>query len=130
MTPSVGRILTPQTVPGPVGSYALALEVPTGARLVLVSGQIPEQVNGDIPAEFGAQCRLVWDHVTACLAEASLTRDAIIKVTTYLTSREDADENGAIRREYLGTHRPALTVVVAQTLDARWLLELEVIAAG
>ena len=31
--------------------------------------------------------------------------------------------------EVLGAHRPALTVMVATTLDPRWLIELEVIAA-
>jgi enamine deaminase RidA (YjgF/YER057c/UK114 family) len=38
--------------------------------------------------------------------------------------------NGAIRRSHLGAARPALTVVVAETLCAPWLLEIEAIAAG
>lgn len=128
--PSSNTIHTPAAVPAPIGNYALALEVPTGKRLVFVSGQIPEEVSGAIPADFPTQCRLVWAHVRACLAEAGLTLEHIVKVTTFLTRREDADVNGAIRREVLGAHRPALTVMVAQTLDARWLLELEVIAAA
>ena len=48
----------------------------------------------------------------------------------YLTDRDQADANGRIRREVLpaGT-RPALTVLVAQTLESPWLLEIEAIAA-
>lgn len=120
----------PASVPAPVGNYALALDVPTGKRLVFVSGQIPEELSGGVPENFASQCRLVWSHVRSCLAEAGLTLGHIVKVTTFITRREDADVNGAIRREVLGAHRPALTVMVAQTLDARWLIELEVIAAA
>lgn len=129
--PSQATIVhNPAAVPAPVGNYALALEVPTGTRLVFVSGQVPEELSGNIPADFAAQCRLVWAHVRACLEEAGLSLNHIVKVTTYLTRREDADVNSVIRRETLGALRPALTVMVAQTLDARWLLELEVIAAA
>jgi enamine deaminase RidA (YjgF/YER057c/UK114 family) len=54
----------------------------------------------------------------------------LVKVTTYLTHREQADANGRIRRERLGGVRPAITVVVVQTLAAEWLLEIEAIAAA
>ena len=53
----------------------------------------------------------------------------LVKVTTFLTDRSQAERNSEIRRDFLGDHRPALTVIVAQTLDAPWLLEIEAIAA-
>lgn len=59
-----------------------------------------------------------------------MTAANLVKVTTFLTRREDADANSRIRRERLGSHAPALTVIVAQTLDPRWLLEIEALAAG
>ena len=37
---------------------------------------------------------------------------------------------GRVRRERLGSHAPALTVIVARTLDPRWLLEIEAMAAA
>lgn len=54
----------------------------------------------------------------------------LVHVRTFLTSRDLADENGQIRRRRLGAVRPALTVVVAGTLDPRWLLEIEAVAAA
>lgn len=122
-------IHTPASVPAPVGNYAQALSVPSAKRLVFVSGQIPERLDGSIPAEFADQCRLVWAHVKACVEEAGLTLNHIVKVTTFLTRVSDADVNSVIRREVLGKHQPALTVMVATTLDPRWFIELEVIAA-
>lgn len=128
MAPLATTIHNPASVPAPVGNYALALGVPSARRLVFVSGQIPEALDGSIPAGFSDQCRLVWAHVRACLEAAGLSLNHIVKVSTYLTRREDADANSVIRREVLGAHQPALTVLVAGTLDPRWLLELEVIA--
>lgn len=127
---SMKTVYNPSAVPAPIGNYAQALGVPTGKRLLFVSGQIPERLDGSIPADFGEQCRLVWAHVRGCVEEAGLSLDHIVKVTTFLTRREDAEVNSEIRRAVLGKHQPALTVMVAQTLDPRWLLELEVIAAG
>ena len=51
-------------------------------------------------------------------------------MTTYLTDRSQADVNGRVRRERLGAVRPALTVVIAQTFAAEWLLEIEAVAAA
>jgi len=54
----------------------------------------------------------------------------IVKVTTYLSSRDLAAASSQVRNEVLGDHRPALTVVVAEIFDPRWLLEIEVVAAA
>ena len=120
----------PASVSPPIGGYSHALEVPPGWRLLFVSGQIPEALDGSVPTGFEAQCHAAWANVLAALSAAGLGPEHLVKVTTYLTDREQAEANGAVRRSYLGAARPALTVVVAQTLCAPWLLEIEAIAAG
>jgi 2-iminobutanoate/2-iminopropanoate deaminase len=74
--------------------------------------------------------RLVWDHILSIPRSADMSAANFVKVTTFLTRREDADANSRIRREHLGSHAPALTVIIAQTLDPRWLLEIEAVAAA
>lgn len=124
------RSHNPLKVPRPVGRYAQGLEVQSGARLLYVSGQIPESSAGEIPRGFEAQCRLAWSHVGDILDSAGMTYENLVKVTTFLTDRAQADMNGAVRREILGSHEPALTVVVVQTLNPDWLLEIEAVAAA
>ncbi|HEY1014618.1 MAG TPA: RidA family protein [Herpetosiphonaceae bacterium] len=119
----------PATVPAPVGGYSQALEM-RGGRLLFISGQIPERADGTVPKDFAGQCQAVWDNIGALLAAAGMSYANLIKVTTYLTSRELAKVNSHIRQKVLGDARPALTVVVAQTLDPAWLLEIEAIAAA
>lgn len=120
----------PPTVAPPVGGYSHAVEVPAGSRLLFISGQIPERADGTVPQGFEAQCHAIWDNITCVLDSAGLGTGDLVKVTTFLTDPAQADSNGRIRRERLGTARPALTVVAVRTLESRWLLEIEAIAVG
>ena len=49
--------------------------------------------------------------------------------TTFLTDRSQVVANRAIRRKMLGGNEPASTVMIAETVDGKWLLEIEAIAA-
>ena len=118
-----------ETAPRAAGGYAQAVEVRDAKRFVFVSGQIPETVDGVVPDEFEAQARLCWTNLFAQLEAASMTVANLVKVTTFLSSRDYAMANRSVRREMLGAHAPALTVVIAEIFDERWLLEIEAIAA-
>jgi enamine deaminase RidA (YjgF/YER057c/UK114 family) len=120
---------SPSSVPAPIGNYSLGLEIPAGSRLLFISGQIPEALGGEVPPAFEDQCNLVWDHILSILRSADMSAADLVKVTTFLGSREYAEANSRIRRERLDSHAPALTVVAVQILDPRWLLEIEAVAA-
>lgn len=122
--------VVPADVAAPEGGYVHGLRVAAGQELLFISGQIPTLADGRVPADFDAQCRAVWRNIVATLQAAGMAVTDLVKVTTFLTSREFAARNGAIRREALGSHQPALSVIVAQTLDPAWLLEIEAIAAS
>ena len=83
-----------------------------------------------MPPDFEGQCRLVWANIGAQLRAAGLDYGHLVKVTTYLSDRRFGDANGAIRREILGAHAPALTVLIAGICDEKWLLEIEAMAAA
>ena len=120
----------PSDVPAPLGGYTHGLEVAHPSRWLAVSGQVPESEDGAVPESAEEQCRVIWDHIEAVLADATMSVTDIVKVTTYLSSRDAAAANSQVRREVLGEHRPALTVVVAEIFDPAWLLEIEVLAAS
>jgi enamine deaminase RidA (YjgF/YER057c/UK114 family) len=124
------RAHDPRSIPPPIGGYSQGIELAAGARLLFISGQIPARADGSVPRDFEGQCHAVWDNLLAVLAEAGMGPEHLVKVTTYLTSRDQAESNSRIRRERLGDARPALTVMVAQTLETEWLLEVEAVAAA
>jgi 2-iminobutanoate/2-iminopropanoate deaminase len=124
------RTHDPASVPAAVGNYTQGLELSPGARLLFISGQIPVRADGTVPADFEGQCHAVWDNLLAVLASAGMGPEHLVKVTTFLTGREQTEINGRVRRERLGDARPALTVVIVQTFVPEWLLEIEAVAAA
>ena len=119
----------PAAVHAPSSGYSMGLEVGQHRRLLFISGQVPENSDGNVPEGFEAQCEQSWRNVVEVLAAAGLGVAHLVKVTTFLTDRSQLVANRIIRRRVLGDHQPALTAVVVQTVDSKWLLEIEAIAA-
>ncbi|RZN08066.1 RidA family protein [Bradyrhizobium genosp. SA-3] len=119
----------PPSVHAPAGGYSMGLEFSQHRRLLFVSGQVPEKSDGSVPEGFEAQCEQAWRNVIEVLAAAGLGVTHLVKVTTFLTDISQVVPNRAIRRKMLEGHEPALTVMIAETVDSKWLLEIEAIAA-
>nr|WP_249803358.1 MULTISPECIES: RidA family protein [unclassified Bradyrhizobium] len=107
----------------------MGLELTQYRRLLFISGQVPERLDGTVPEGFEAQCEQAWRNLIEVLAAAGLGIAHLVKVTTFLTDRNQLVTNRSIRRAMLREHQPALTVVIVETVDSKWLLEIEAIAA-
>lgn len=123
------RAINAADAPASSGSYSQAVELKNPRRVLYISGQIPVDVAGNVPADFTAQCRLAWANIAAQLRAADMSLDNLVKVTTFLSDRRHAAENSRVRREELGGRTPALTIIIAGIYDENWLLEIEAIAA-
>ena len=114
--------------PSPSGGYSQAIEITEASRTLFISGQIPVDSSGNVPSDFDGQARAAWRNIESQLLAANMKLENIVKHTTYLASKNYRDENSRIRQEILGTHTPALTVVIAEIYDEAWLLEIEAVA--
>lgn len=123
------RIINSENAYAAIGGYAQAIEVSNFSRLVYVSGQVPVTAKGETPTDFRQQAMLVWKNIECQLEVVGLTLSDIVKHTTYLSDRRYRDLNSEVRREVLGDHQAALTVIITDVYDESWLLEVEVIAA-
>ena len=119
----------PPSVHAPAGGYSMGLELSQQRRLLFISGQVPEASDGSVPEGFEAQCEQAWRNVIEVLTAAGLGVTHLVKVTTFLTDLSQVVANRVVRRKMLGGHEPALTVMIAETVDSKWLLEIEAIAA-
>jgi 2-iminobutanoate/2-iminopropanoate deaminase len=125
--------LTPvnaQSAPLASGGYSQAIEIFGAQRLLFISGQIPESANGALPKEFPEQAKLAWQNVLAQLDAAAMSVKNLVKVTIFLSSRKFAAANREARQKFLGSHTPALTVIITGMFDEKWLLEIEATAAA
>ncbi len=110
--------------------YSHAVETQfEGGRQLYISGQVGVAPSGDVSSEFSKQFTQALRNVEVILETANMTTQNIVKVTYYLTRRQDLDELVNLRSELWQGVRPAVTVVlVAGLADENWHVEVDVIA--
>ena len=111
-------------------SYSHAIEVSSGSRLLIISGLNGYLADGkSIPETFEEQGEMIWTHLGTILESAQMSYQNLVSIRFYLASPEFDEANVRLRRKYLGSHEPALTVICCQLLDPNWKLEVEAMAA-
>ena len=122
----------PFPVGGPYhGIYAHGVETRAGARTLHVSGQVGVAADGSVSADFSEQCRQAISHVEAVLREANMVLSDIVKMSFFLTRRQDMDALLEVRKALLDGVRPAITTLfVAGLVSPDWLVEVEVTACA
>jgi 2-iminobutanoate/2-iminopropanoate deaminase len=119
----------PASVHAPSSGYSMGLEIGQHRRLLFISGQVPEKSDGAVPEGFEAQCEQAWRNIIEVLNSSGLGVEHLVKINTFLTDKSQVVPNRAIRRKMLQGNEPASTVMIAETVDGKWLLEIEAIAA-
>lgn len=113
------------------GIYAHGVETPAGARVLHVSGQVGEPPEGKLANEFHGQCEQALMNLEAVLRAADMAFADIVKLTFYLTRREDMAALVEVRKAMLDGVRPAITTVfVAGLVSPDWLVEVEAVACA
>ena len=111
--------------------YVHALEVRQPERFLYIAGTMGLRPDGSAPKTLDEQLELIWNNIRTILAEASMTTDNIVRLTSYLRDPSYAAANGAARERALGSSRRIpTTAIVVQTLDPAWLVEIEAIAVA
>ena len=111
-------------------SYSHAIEVTSGSRLLIISGLNGYLADGkSMPETFEEQGEMIWKHLGTILESAQMGYQNLISIRFYLASLEFDEANVRLRKKYLGSHQPALTVICCQLLDPNWKLEVEAMAA-
>lgn len=102
--------------------------------LLFVSGQVGWNEKGAFPADFVEQIRQALRNICAVIDAAGAKPDQIVRLTWYVTDRQAykarAKEIGAIYREVMGRHFPAMAVVeVSGLVEDEAMVEIEATVA-
>jgi enamine deaminase RidA (YjgF/YER057c/UK114 family) len=94
---------------------------------VWVSGTAPIMPgDADPPTTAYEQARVCLDIIDRALQETGSSLDDVVRTRIYVARAEFIDEVGRAHREAFAAALPATTGVVAELLDPRWLVEIEV----
>jgi 2-iminobutanoate/2-iminopropanoate deaminase len=122
--------LSPAGIRPPFGRYSHGVVVPSGAEILVTSGQLGIRPDETIPDGVEAQAELCFQAIGAILAEAGMSFADIIRLNAYVTRREDFPAYMAVRDRYVSAPLPASTlVIVGGFTRPEFLVEVEATAA-
>lgn len=123
------RSLNPPEIAPPVGAYSQAILTSGAGRTLYIAGQVGLQPDGQLAEGFEAQAEAAWKNIVAVLAAAGMGPQDLVKVTTFVTDPAHLPLFGPVRTRFLGSARPASTLVVVRALARpEWLVEVEAVA--
>lgn len=125
------RILQPEGWARPRG-YSNGISA--SGRTIHVAGQIGWTADQQlVPGGLVAQTKQALANIVAVLAEDGARPEHLVRLTWYVTSRTEylaaAQEIGAVYREVIGRHFPAMSAVeVSALMESNAVVEIEATA--
>jgi reactive intermediate/imine deaminase len=123
--------LRPNNVPKPAGDYSQGLKVKKEGTLVVISGQVAWDTQGNLvgKGDITAQARQVFENLKNMLASAGATFKDVVKLGIFLKNREDFGPLREVRAQYLNPpYPPTTTLIVKDLAREEWLVEIEAMA--
>ncbi|KKY15979.1 putative flavin-containing amine [Diplodia seriata] len=103
----------------------------TGNNTIQISGQYGATTGGHVPASYESQIHLALLNLRRVLTAAGARVTDITKLTLYIVDYDPQRRLHARHvQQFLGAHRPAITLVpVSQLANPAWLFEIEAVAS-
>lgn len=110
--------------------YVNGTEVEPGLRWLYVSGQCGVRPDGSIPSDFATQCEVALANVLAVLKSGGMGPKDIVKVTFFMTDRNDLRQAREIRDRKLENVAVSSTLIfVSGMILPEFKIEIECVAA-
>ena len=93
---------------------------------IIVAGTAPMWPDGEIDPDPATQARRCIEIMVGAVGEAGGSVEDVVRTRMFITDPADADAIGRAHGEVFDEIRPASTmIVVADLLDPRWKIEME-----
>ncbi|WP_374019243.1 GNAT family N-acetyltransferase [Paenibacillus thiaminolyticus] len=120
----------PTTVAAPLGSYTHLTVVPKGAELLVLSGQVGTDMNGDMPSDLNGQLSNTLQNILRILKGEAVSADNIIKINILATEEMDWAYFNEVWEKFHGGIAPSMTMSYVPALGLPSLkVEIEAWAA-
>jgi enamine deaminase RidA (YjgF/YER057c/UK114 family) len=128
------QILNPEALGKPLGQYSQITRV-KASEFLFIAGQVGAGKDGKAPADFEAQCALVFANIGTALASQGAGFGNIVEFTTYLVHSQDIGRFMTYRtREFPklfagGAYPPNTLLIIDRLVQEQFLIEVSVVAA-
>lgn len=120
----------PDTVSPPIGPYTHLTVVPRGADLLVLSGQVGTDLQGELPDDMKQQVENTLQNILRIFQSESVPSENIIKINIWATEQMDWDHFDAVWEKFHGGTAPAMTMSYVPALAVPTLkVEIEAWAA-
>ena len=122
--------LKPTGIHPPLANYAHAVEVPAGARWLVLSGQLGIDADGSIPEDTAGQADICFRNIGHILQQGGMGFEDIVRITAFLVDEADLAAYMAVRDRYVLNPAPASTLLVVRSFSrTQFKVEIEIIVA-
>jgi enamine deaminase RidA (YjgF/YER057c/UK114 family) len=104
--------INPQGVRKPFGHYNHGLLVPAGSALLVTSGQLGIGPDESIPESVEEQAVICFEAVAAILKDAGMSFADVVRISGFVTRREDFAPYMAVRDRYTRDPKPVSTLLI------------------
>jgi enamine deaminase RidA (YjgF/YER057c/UK114 family) len=129
------KILNPESLGKPLGQYSQITRV-KASEFLFIAGQVGIKPGAErAPADFEAQCALVFANIGAALSSQGARFANIVEFTTYLVHSQDIPKFMAYRtREFPkmfadGAYPPNTLLMIDRLVQEQFLIEVSAVAA-
>jgi len=125
----MNKVINTDTAPPPFSNYSQAVEIPANSRTLFISGQVGNDLTGNLPDHSGQQNEQAWRNVFAILETAAMTKTDIVDVLAVVRDHEEVAAYREVRDRMLEGHECASTMLVCGLASHDWKVEIAVKAA-
>lgn len=125
--------LSPTSIAAPFGAYNHGIASAPAGRVIVTSGQLGLAPDGSTPEGVKAQAEQCFANIDAILKEAGVGREAVMRVSGFVTAREDFPTYMAVRDAWLAEVevKPASTLLIVTGFTREeFKVEVEVTAVA
>jgi len=122
--------LNPSNAPKPAANYSNVAVIPSGTKLLSISGQIGNDMEGNIAEGLEYQYRLAVQNINLIAELKGGIKEAIAIITVFMTDEPSWVKNKSAADEFLPSPRPSMSFIYVKGLfrpDIK--VEIEALAA-
>jgi len=122
---------TPDTIRAPFAQYVHGVEIPSGFRLLVCSGQVGVTPEDTVPDDAEAQADQCFANIREILRSADMSADDVVRLNAFVTDRAHLAAYMRARDRFIGARAPASTLMIVSSFTVPELkVEVEALAAG